>query len=83
MRQVSKHIHNHFKKSSAKADFLIPTSIDEQNTQSGSDSKETTTKEDEQNESNKMDLYDDDSDIDEDNDDTLLPHTANTRLLLS
>jgi hypothetical protein len=83
MRQVSKHIHNHFKKSSAKADFLIPTSIDEQNTQSGSDSEETTTKEDEQNESNKMDLYDDDSDIDEDNDDTLLPHTANTRLLLS
>jgi hypothetical protein len=83
MREVSKHIYKHFKRSSSKADFLIPTSINEQNTQSDSDSsEESIAEEDEQSEHNEIDLYDDDDDgdIDEDNDDTLSPQTTDSRL---
>ncbi|CAF1562250.1 unnamed protein product, partial [Rotaria sordida] len=83
MKQVSEHIYNHFKKSSTKADFLIPTSIDEQNAQSDSDSEGSITEEDEQNDQNEMDIYDDDEDydgIDEDNDDILTSQTTNNRL---
>jgi hypothetical protein len=84
MREVSEHIHNHFKKSSPKADFLIPTSLDEQNIQSDSDSsEESIAEEDEQKEHNEINPYDDvddDGDIDEDNDGALLPQTTNSRL---
>ncbi|CAF3235280.1 unnamed protein product [Rotaria sp. Silwood2] len=84
MKQVSEHVYNHLKKSSKKADFLIPTSIDEQNAQSHSDSEGSITEEDEQNDQNEMDIYDDDEDydgIDEDNDDILTSQTTNNRLL--
>jgi hypothetical protein len=57
MKQVSQYIRNHFKKSSTKADFLKPKTIDKVIIQSDSDSdsEDTTT---EENKPNEMNLYD-------------------------
>jgi hypothetical protein len=79
MKQVSQHIRNHFKKSSKKANFLIPMTIDKVIIQSDSDSdsEDTNNEEDKQNE---MNLYDYDSEDEDDNAINLLEDTTNSRL---
>ena len=70
MKQISQHIHNHFRKSSTKADFLKPKTIDEVTIESDSDSdsEDATIRKNKQNETNLFDYDNEDEGEAEDED---------------
>ena len=60
MKQISQYIHNHFRKSSTKADFLKPKTTDEITVESDSDSEDATIRGNKQNETNLFDYDNED-----------------------
>ncbi|CAF2139124.1 unnamed protein product [Rotaria magnacalcarata] len=84
MNQVSQHIRNDLYKSTKKAKFFIPMTIDECTNESDSDSEESTSQDHDENQSNGLYSWNDDdsmeNDIEDNNSINLLPQTTNTRL---
>jgi len=79
MKQVSQHIHNYFKRSTTRADFLIPTPVDEIEiySESDSDSEDATSQDNLQ---KPIDLYDCDSDNEDENFINMLEDATKIRL---
>ncbi|CAF1656724.1 unnamed protein product [Rotaria magnacalcarata] len=84
MNQVNQHIRNDLYKSTKKANFFIPMTIDECTNESDSDSEESTSQDDDENQSNGLYSWNDDdsmeNDIEDNNGINLLPQTTNTSL---
>ncbi|CAF3522380.1 unnamed protein product [Rotaria socialis] len=84
MNQVSQHIRNDLYKSTKKANFFIPITIDECTNESDSDSEESTSQDDDENQSNGFYSWNDydsmENGIEDNNGINLLPQTTNTSL---
>ncbi|CAF3838884.1 unnamed protein product [Rotaria sp. Silwood1] len=85
MNQVSRHVYNDLNRSTKKANFFKPITIDECYDESDSDSDESVSPEDPNNQANGLYSWDDDDEnnedeIEDDNAVHLLPQTNNIRL---